>query len=259
MQYMRLINSNKAAAYLLCLACSGFMSSCVISTGALSIEKSEGFPEENDHIQSLVSLEPDFQKLDTRKAEEDKYLSSAEREEDFNDMLVRMAGESGIDLTVIDHNRLVENQMEYFNDECALRKEIFQANFYQVVSTENKYKIAPGIRSMFKAPWKIMSSEPRISSRFSYLAEKYNTPYFAVHGVQSFIRPIRNKAALVLFNPVEGIVSLIKTNSDTYYYTIITNVVTGRVIYREIRLCYERPTDGVLKPLIYDSFKIIKH
>ena len=223
------------------------------SLGRLSIERNNR--EEAQQIKKIISIEPTFEAVTRANGTSTrKYTENSEYEKTFIGMLRDNASRSGIELQVIDAQNL-ENAtaLDYFNDLAPLRKETLIANFTQ--TTKSKWISSS---KYFKAPTARFENVPTISSRYSHLAAKYGTPYFAVQGLASVVKPEPLAFPLLLLLPPAGLGKLLNPRAESYYYTIVINVETTEVVYREIRFFHDIANSDNLNTIIYDSFQIMK-
>ncbi len=221
--------------------------------GTLHIDRTKNFNSKTTDIEKLVCLDPDFELLMTsgKKRTQRKIKRASAKEIQLNNTLFRNAQKNGIAIEMIDTERLNISDTPYFRDLAPLKREILQASFLQDFINK-KGKIPE------KQIFNRHESGPVIGSQFSHLAQQYKTPYFSIHGVTSHRKPVRGKLILLVTAPPLGVASFFSPEVDTYYYTIIANVETAEIVYREIRRVDAPASDTNLNAVIYDSFKIIK-
>ena len=102
---------------------------------------------------------------------------------------------------------------------------------------------------------------PILSSAYSYLSDKYGTPYFSLHGTITVIEKKSMIGLVYFFIPFTipyGIVYMSNPNAHTYYYHVVVNVETGEMLYREVRYLKRKAVNSVLDGMVYDSFRILK-
>jgi hypothetical protein len=193
-------------------------------------------------VRSLVTLEPDFEYIQTRRlASVPVYEKSLQKEDQFTEMLRVNARKAGVDLRILDADKLDASDANYFIL-AQLKKEILQT----VSGLDIESKAASNEANI-----------PEINTRFSYLEDVFGTPFFAVHGVTVHGKPSKGKADLLLISPPFGIASFFQPNMDTQFFTVIVNVATAQIVYREVRKIHDAPTNSNLNSIIYDSFKSI--
>lgn len=200
--------------------------------GALHVDRTRDFKSKKTNIGKIVCIDPDFELLITtnkRKAEQQFKRASA-KEIQLNNILVRNAQKNNLTLELVDTERLMPNDMEYFSQLAPLKHEILQVSFLQDFLDKKKRRNRQKVFNRYE-------NGPVIGSHFSYLADEYGTPYFAVQGITTHRKP--NNGPL------------------TYYYTIIADVVRAEIVYREIRKVDAPASDTNLNALVYDSFNII--
>lgn len=203
------------------------------------VEKSLNFNTNREKIK-MITLNPSFTLYDARTNQKNKDINEriVKGEEKFNHFLAAAASQAGVELGIVDKDHLGPDDLSYFNILTALEAEIYTANFTQNPQTGGNRK-SNSFRSFIKVPESVFHVVPKISSEYSSLVNRYNTKYFAVHGVTTFINT-RNK-------------------KKTYYYKIVVDIESTEVVYRELRKFNLPPNNNNLGQVIYDSFKIFKN
>ncbi len=226
-----------------------FLTSC---RGALRIDRTRDFNAKKIRIEKMVSLDPDFELLVTsgQRSTQRKYKRATAKEIQLNNTLYRNAQKNGIQVEMIDTKRLEPKDTPYFRDLAPLKREILQVSFLQDFISKKG-------RTFDKHTFNRHETGPVIASHFSHLAKQYDTPFFAIQGVTSHRKPVKGKLIWLITVPPLGVVSFFSPEVDTYYYTIIANVETAEIVYREIRRVDAPASDTNLNAVIYDSFKII--
>ncbi len=200
--------------------------------GALQVDRVRDFKSRKTNIGKIVCIDPDFELLTTtgtRKTERE-YKRASAKEIQLNNILVRNARKNNLTLELVDTERLLPSNMDYFSQLAPLKHEILQVSFLQDFLNRKKRKNRQKVFNRYE-------NGPIIASHFSYLADEYGTPYFAVQGITTHRKP--------------------KNGPITYYYTIIADVVRAEIVYREIRKVDAPTSDTNLNALVYDSFNII--
>jgi len=219
--------------------------------GALRIDRTRTFQEKKE-IDKIVCLDPDFEVLTTtgKRGTKRRTKRASKKEIQLNNILVRNAQKNDITLQIIDSERLTTRDVDYFRDIAPLKREILQMSFLQnfinkrgKVSEKNVFNRHEG--------------GPVIGSHFSHLADLYDTPYFAIQGITMHRKPKKGKLMLLVTALPFGVASFFSPEVDTYYYTIIADVVRAEIVYREVRRIDAAASDTNLNALVYDSFKII--
>ncbi len=205
--------------------------------GALRIDRSRDFNAKQNELAKIICLDPDFELLTTTGKRKTKHHHKriTAKEIQLNNILFRNAKKNHITLQIIDTKRMTTNDDTYFHHLAPLKREILQTSFLQ------KFTNKKG-RTPTKQVFNTHENAPAIDSKYSYLAAQYATPYFAVQGIT-----IHRKPKNGFFSP----------QVDTYYYTIIADVIQAEIVYREVRRVDAPVSDANLNALIYDSFKII--
>ena len=110
------------------LAAICLMTSC---RGALRIDRTRNFTAKKAHIKKLVCLDPDFELLITsgQRKTQRKYKRATAKEIQLNNTIFRNARKNGIEVEMIDTERLTVENTPYFRDLAPLKREILQASF----------------------------------------------------------------------------------------------------------------------------------
>ncbi len=200
--------------------------------GALHVDKTRGFKSKKTNIGKIVCIDPDFELLTTtgKRKTKRQYKRASAKEIQLNNILVRNAQKNNLTLELVDTELLLPSDTEYFSQLAPLKHEILQVSFLQDFMTKKKRKNRQKVFNRYE-------KGPVIGSHFSYLADEYGTPYFAVQGITAHRKPSNGPL--------------------TYYYTIIADVVRAEIVYREIRKIDAPASDINLNALVYDSFNII--
>jgi len=220
--------------------------------GALQVDRVRDFKSKKTNIQKIVCIDPDFELLTTsgnRKTER-QYKRASAKEIQLNNILVRNARKNNLILELVDTERLLPSNMEYFSQLAPLKREVLQVSFLQDFVNRKKRRNQQKVFNRYE-------DGPTIGSHFSYLANEYGTRYFAVQGITTHRKPNSGRLVLILTAPPFGVAELFSPEVDTYYYTIIADVVRAEIVYREIRKVDAPASDTNLNALIYDSFNII--
>lgn len=236
-----------------------FFGSCGV-TSELLVEKSPEHKNEVKKIKKIVTIDPEYSLVYLAKGADDYYLRSEKKEEEFTKTLEKSAKKAGIELVVLDKENLNANDLDYFNYLAPLKQQVMVASTLQDV-TLKKSRYGENGRNWVRAPYEVFKEVPIITSEYSHLADKYGTPYFAMHGMLTVVEKRNLKPLWFMFYPVMipvSIAMVAKPNAHTYYYTVVVNVETSEVLYREVRYITQKPVSGVLQGMTYDSFRIVK-
>lgn len=225
------------------------MSAC---RGALQVDRTRGFKSKKTNIEKIVCLDPDFELLTTTGTRKIKrqFKRESAKEIQLNNILVRNAKKNDLILEVIDTERLMPSDELYFSELAPLKREILQMSFLQDFLNKKKKKSRQKVFNRYQ-------DGPIIGSHFSHLAAEYDTPFFAIQGITTHRKPNNRKLILLVTALPFGIANLFSPEVDTYYYTIIADVVRAEIVYREIRKVDASASDSNLNALVYDSFNII--
>ncbi|MEM7658334.1 MAG: hypothetical protein AAF399_19565, partial [Bacteroidota bacterium] len=234
-------------------------SSCARRNGSMIVERNANFVE-GHRIQKIVTIDPSLLHLNTRKSKEDIYLKSDVREAKFNERLLANAEKAKIDLEVIDRDELLSSGVDYFNDILPLKRQILSANFLQEVESDQKKGSRTSFFSLRSAPvTRSFSINPVFDPGFGKLSDRYGTQYFAIHGLINVIdrttRP--NLCCWLLFPPIIFF-DLLVPRSQFIYYSVLVDIQSGEVLYREVREVKGNSGTTKLDAVVYDSFKGMK-
>jgi len=228
-------------------------------SGNLFIEKSPNHTQEAHKIYKLVSIEPNFTLIDNRKSSYKSYNKSMVGEKNFGEILFKNAQKNGIRLQVVDANQLTDSLADdYFNHLLPLKQQILNANFLQNVTFDGKrFPIGEVFTNFINVERQTFVNTPSLPSNYSFLAEIYHTPYFAVHGLVSVIKANKVQWLWLLLFPPVGIHKAFVPDVYTYYYAVVVNVESSEILYREIRSLNDLANNSNLNAIIYDSFNIL--
>ncbi|MEM6262443.1 MAG: hypothetical protein AAGI38_08045 [Bacteroidota bacterium] len=222
----------------------------------MNIQKSEAYNSKAPKVEKIVSIEPSVGLSDVRKRAENRYLISDKSEKVFNKVLAQSAKRAGIEMVLLDAESLTSDDVLYFNELLPLRTQILGSNFLKEV--EIKRPSSSSLEALVPTH-RVFEEAPNISSQWSHLANVYGTPYFAVHGVYSEIRPTEAYVWLFLcVFPPATLIYLFDVNAESVFYTAVVDVTSGEVVYREIRSFSDKPTRHNLPSITYDSFAVLK-
>lgn len=235
---------------MLFFAMLSMLASC---SGSLQIEKSPAYVKEVDAITKIVTIEPNFENLDTRQPKLKRLIEQKDYEKRFNELLIANSEKNQIQLLLIDAQNLNIKDNHYFNYLLPLKQHILSTNFNQDVLYKNKTNM-----SLFKPKSHFFEKTPQISSEYSWLANEYETPYFAIHGLISTAKKPKARWLWLLLFPPLAMNYLLSENTDIYYYMIVVNIQGSEIIYREVRHVQATLSSENLNAMLYDSFKILK-
>ena len=223
-----------------------FLQSCYTS---LQIEKSTKV----QNIKKLVIASCDFNIIDSRKSLLNEYKFIPVLETAYKDVILKNGEKNKISIEFAEPDNTLKSE-----DIIALKSDLLHAAINQSEITP-EFKRKTGFNTGFIKPkgLQILKNPILISSKYSYLSKKYQTPFISIQGILSAIKQNRGDLGHLLVLPPLGIASFFKADYNTYYYNIIANVLTGEIIYKEYRKIYIKPKINNLKPVIYDSYRII--
>lgn len=233
-----------------CLSFSGCYSTLIM-------EKSNNYSANAKDLKKIVFIDPSLMISDGRKANDMRYFSSGNREEKLVEIIKSSADKNNIKAEVIDKENLSGADIDFFNYLIPIRNEVLNSILMCEVEYDKSSRHRTG-NNYIKAPVNLMQNTPEISSKYSWLSDKYKTPYFCVSSIITRIEKKRKRWGLMILLPPIGLPISLTPAIRTYYVNALVNVETGEVVYRELRVLSERPTTDVMNMMVYDSFRLMK-
>ncbi|MBL4654204.1 MAG: hypothetical protein JKY33_00090 [Bacteroidia bacterium] len=211
----------------------------------------------NNVVSKVIVIDPEFEKIESKSSLRNLSIVDNDSQE-FIESLKENAEKTKVEVDIIEHQNISNKNLNYFNVLLNLKRDIYNASRLQQPPDKKFYR-----NISFNGSWtkpsntKDIKNPINIPSKYSYLAKKYQTPFFAIQGVL-YVKKMNNVdlGQLMLVPPV-GFASFFKPDHNTYYYYIIANVETGEIVYREYRTFYNKPTKANLDPIIYDSYRVL--
>ncbi|MEL6670604.1 MAG: hypothetical protein AAFR61_00285 [Bacteroidota bacterium] len=208
-------------------------------TGEMMVQEPSKKKEGSIAIKKVISIAPDFQFLDPRLSPSQAIEKQYQKRQGYLELLASSAQEAGVELEIYDPALKNNADAAYFNELLPLREKVFQVNKLQPVPLS----IHRNHRGFNRFPLTFGMEKPILmESDFSYLAEKYGTPYFAVQG---FYNLRFNR----LFIPVH----------QSMMYHVLIDVTRGEIIYREIRVMPNGFKPEIVRPIFFDSYAILQN
>lgn len=228
-------------------------------SGDILIESAAAKRGSKGNIEKIVTINPTYKFVDKREGQRKSHTLaiSAQRQQEFFQALKDNADKVGIPIELFDPLNSNASDLSFFNELLPLKQSIMQANSQQ--RPELAYKGSSG-RPNSRSEYFFIEDGIKIESSNSYLAEKYGTPYFAVHGLVSFTNRGKDASAVAASFVPKSLQQLAsdKPSKESLYYCIIADVVKSELVYREIRYFRNGTYDKAIKSMILDSFKQIK-
>lgn len=235
-----------------------FSWSACLHNGDVSIQKSISHDEKALKINKIVTIDPLYIVSDLRKTEGNTYLESDLKEKELNKTLLSNAKKCKIDLIVEDVDALESADIDYFNQLLPLKNQLFNANFTQEADINSDWNVKKGRATWFLPDVEYWKNPPQIGSDFSTLSKKYDTPYFALHGVFNIVYPPKVRWGQIIFVFPLGVYNSFRPRRESFYFTIVVDVETGETIYREYRSFRQKINNSTLNAILYDSFSVLK-
>ncbi len=184
----------------------------------------------------VVVVSPTYAKLDLRKNQKEKYLSSESAKANLTSQINRSANLLNLEVEIIDQTLLDSTQVDDFNDITFLNEWV-DKRFTQLDV------------SMANLP----------SVQIEKMIEKYGTEYFVWTGIINYRE---NKSLLyyyLLYALVPpaiplGVYYMARPNFETYYYCITFNLRTGQPVQVNYNNYRKRDARDLINSSIYDSF-----
>ena len=191
-------------------------------------------------INKIVIIDPFYIKLDQRKAEEMKYIGSERSLLTYDEKLVKNAAMSGLDMNLVNAQKLQKSDVEKFND-MALMKDWLNER-----SNNEDIDIIPCE-----------------TKNISALAEKYGTSYFAWSGIITARLQKENIGYMIclsftLYLLPYTIYNLIHPSYSTYYVFMLYDANTGSCKLDEVTRVHNNDRNDFLNSQIYDTFNQIR-
>lgn len=194
-------------------------------------------------IDSIVVVNPDYEKIDQRKKKSQRYVASEAAQLDLNKKIEQNAGLNGIHLDVIDDHILTANDVGKYND-LAMLTNWFDEKIYQYANDLELGNLNPELVQQLKA--------------------KYGTKYFAWTGFHALREKKRNAAAILVFSAVYfpalpfAIYYLAKPMYNTYHYFVLFDIEKGQPVFIKSQYIKKRDRKDLLNSSLYDTFYQIK-
>jgi hypothetical protein len=191
-------------------------------------------------INKIVIIDPFYIKLDQRKAEEMKYIGSEKSLLTYNDKLVKNAAISGLDMNLVNSQKLEKSEVEKFND-MALMKDWLNER-----SNNDDIELIPCE-----------------TKNILILAEKYGTSYFAWSGVITAHLQKDNIGYMICLSFIPyflpyTLYNLLHPSYSTYYVFLLYDSNTGKLKLDEVTRVRNNDRNDFLNSQIYDTFNQIR-
>jgi hypothetical protein len=225
------------------LFCIQVMSAQVI------IERSDDFDLKDLKQKKLIVLLPEVSFLTGEYEVEQNYLKSGELNAKYVSNIESAAKANGFNIDIKSVKNMKREELSYYPDFISLKQNIFQSNNIQ----EHPFNKTGYSNTWYeeKIVKKVFVEPPRILPEFSYLAEKYNTPYFAI-------------ISWISINTTNLQDNARRQNNFRYdskysiLYFIIVNTEKSIIQYRELKMIPYELTNITLYPVLYDTFFYLK-
>jgi hypothetical protein len=191
-------------------------------------------------INKIVIIDPFYIKLDQRKTEEMKYISSEKSLLTYDQKLVKNATMSGLDMSLVNAQKLEKSDVEKFND-MALMKDWLNER-----SNNDDIEMIP-------CETKNMSG----------MADKYGTSYFAWSGIITARLKKDNIGYMICLSIIPYLLpytlyNLFHPSYSTYYVFMLYDSSTGKLKLDEVRRVQNNDRNDFLNSQIYDTYNQIR-
>jgi hypothetical protein len=233
-----------------------FIASC---TGGVRVDRYKPFATNHSDFKELISIDPEFDIAPIEQNGTQHYQQVNEKLKEsnqrFNKLISSVGRKLDIKVTVKDGRELTRMDADYFRDLAPLKTHILQAGLVQIFGIANKTTEHGILLSGFQAnDWE---SSPQLPARFAHLAQKYGTRYFAVHGIRYYKKDSPINALTALTAPPIVLADLLDKDYETFYYTIVADVLDSRIVYREYRKLDMKNNTSDIESILYDSFSML--
>ncbi len=228
-------------------------------TGGVRVDRYKPFVTNHSDLKELISIDPEFDIEPIEQTANQRYQQVNEKLKEsnqrFNKSISTAGRKVGIKVTVKDGRELTKMDADYFRDFAPLKVHILQAGLVQIFGIANKTTQNGIMLTSFQSnDWE---SSPQLPARFSHLAKKYGTRYFAVHGIRYYKKESPINALTALTAPPIVLADLLDKEYEAFYYSIVADVLDSRIVYREYRKLEMKNNSSDMESILYDSFNML--
>jgi hypothetical protein len=194
-------------------------------------------------IDKVVFINPHYRKLDFTIENKEQHLEGEEAQLVLNDEIKELAPKAGLQIEMIDDIGLTVADVDKFNDFGYLNL-WFEERYTHI---ENDIKIV----NLDK-------------TNVDYLINKYKTKYFCWTGFIGEREKKQFKAGYILGSiflyPLIPVFVYLgaKPEYQTYYYSIVYDIETGKAVYSKVLSMDFKDSDGLRRAHLYDMFYQMK-
>ncbi|MES2733884.1 MAG: M48 family metallopeptidase [Bacteroidota bacterium] len=195
-------------------------------------------------IDKVVMINPAYSKIDQRKAKSIRYLDSESAELKLNEQIQKNAQLAKLKVDIISDNTLQSSDVNKFNDYAFLRTWIREhINHLDASVTMGNLDV----------------------TSVQELVAKYGTKYYCWTGFASVREKKRMKAAVffgsLVFAPTipYALYYVTMPEYDTYYYSIVFDLTTGKPVFQDIQFIDKRNSRDVINSTVYNTFYQLKN
>jgi len=187
----------------------------------------------------LIVIDPSYKIFSPGNPEINHYDDQLKYQKDYIAMLKKFSKKNKINVEFIfnDHEK-------YWSDILALKNSIYLSNITQNHPLDQKKSYSMS----FSYSKSILINPPTLDGAYSALSKTFNTPYFAICEWISVKDASYN-------DDVYSDILFAKKNS--VFYLIIVDVITGEVIYRDIRNYSFSGRTPDMYPVIHEIFYLL--
>lgn len=194
------------------------------------------------NVDKLVIVNPFYLRIDERKESQILYKSSDNSQSNLITQINNMAGQADLQVDIIDKKQLTADAVTDYNEMAIMMDWIDE-----------------------RAELKDMQMIPTDYLRMEEISKKYGTDHVAIMGVINFIEKKTGVFGAIfgtIFIPVISwpitIPMLIKKETDTFVYTLVFNIKTGKPEMVKVSHTGISDYNEVTKSIIFDHLKQVK-
>jgi hypothetical protein len=194
-------------------------------------------------IDKIVMISPSHTLLDQRKKNSIKYVASENAELSLMTQIQKNAQLAKLDVVLLSENSFQSSDVKQFNDYAFLRNWIREHVRHQEASVSMQNLDAATVQS---------------------LVAKYGTQYYCWSGFVSVREKKRYVGATLFYTAIIypllplGIYYAVTPNYDTYYYSLVFDITTGKPVFTDFQYIDQKTNRDVLNSTVYNSFYQLK-
>ena len=218
------------------------------SSGAISIEKSEGFQMRKKDLKSATIhyFEPDFEYYEAIDIPRKAFIESEKLKVFARNQMMKSAKKNRIKAVFLSDEKEISESAAWLEEFLPLHDEIRQITGLQD-NPINNGALRHGGKNLQQ---KIFTYPPRLFPEHAHLASKLKSPYVGLCGIFAVnANPKSREAKDFVRNHRQ-----LKEGKYFIFYHIIVNLEYAEIEYSEFKLAPVLPRPKFLEPIVYDSF-----